>query len=652
MDEMQFLRIYDFSGGLNDWGSSYALRDNEAQETLNCRLDEQGMLQKREGRSVVASTSLPAAACDGAARFYGNSISGTPVGVLTVKAGTKLYTVNVADGTTVDALAALYTAWGDDYDLTAGQRMRVAQWGDDRTYIALGTGAEHDEALVTGQDSIPSALHKMGAKAPTNAPQSADSTTDGVTTVDKYYNVATTITYGPSGAWGESIPLRDPTAHKQVNGAKKVAVSSYDDINGALAWRTKYGAYSVKVYSTEPQDTAVAAQGAPLYYTGQEDVAGAGWVGAAAFANADIDITLPAPSTFDTGDVPHDDLDFVCVHNARLYVNSPARPDRVYYSNLNVPDEFPSQNWFDTNGSVTGMASAPFGLTVFTKNGIEIWRGWGSGDFSHDTLHGVQGCVAPDSIAQITMRGKQVIVYAGENGIYGFDGHTSEYLGTTPDGAGMKIAGTWKNYATSKSAAQGVAYKDYYLLAYQDTRDEGAYNNRVLAYDIRYDCWWLWDGWDVGAWAHFFGDVDDDELYYGDSSATGKIHECMTGVDDCQWLWVSRDFPLAGPETNIQARKAWVEIEEDSLPINVVVRADGGERSDVFTLPSGDTSTWDNVTWDNFTWERLGTDTVCIGKPLEDSIIGRRLAVKVEQTDAENKKLVGVSVGYYVRGRL
>ena len=61
MDELQFLRIYDFSGGLNDWGSSYALADNEAQESLNCRLDEQGMLQKREGIGAGVSVGSDSA---------------------------------------------------------------------------------------------------------------------------------------------------------------------------------------------------------------------------------------------------------------------------------------------------------------------------------------------------------------------------------------------------------------------------------------------------------------------------------------------------------------------------------------------------------------------------------------------------------------
>jgi hypothetical protein len=652
VDELQFLRIYDFSGGLNDWGSSYALADNEAQESLNCRLDELAMLQKREGRSVVASTSLPAAACDGAVRVYGNSAGGAAAGSLHVKAGTTLYVINVDDGTTTDQLTALATSWGEAYVLTAGQRMRAAQWGDDRTYLALGTGTVHDEALVTGLTGVPRSLHKMGAKAPTNEPHSAISANAGVTTANEFYNVATTITYGTLGGWGESIPLRDPTAHDQgANADKKVTISSYNDLRdaGAEDWQTKYGAYSMKFYSTEPQGTAALAQAAPLYYVGFQLATSVATTHD--FEDADIDITLPAPTVYDTGDIPKDDLDFVCVHNARLYINSPSKPDRVYYSNLNVPDEYPTQNYFDVGGSVTGIASATFGLVVFTKNSITIWRGWGAGDFQQDDIKGIQGCVAPDSVARIQVHGKQVIAYAGEDGIYAFDGYTSEYLGATPRGTGMKVGGTWKNYAT-KSTARAVAYKHYYLLSYQDSRDSGSYNNRVLAYDTRYDCWWLWDGWDVGAWAHFHGAVDDDELYYGESSTAAGIYEALTGVDNCTWLWVSRDHPAAGPEVSVQAKKCWVEIEEDSLPINVIVRMDGVDKADAFTLPSQEKDTWDNVTWDNFTWERAGTDTVSIGKPLEDSLIGKRCAVKLEQTDAENKKVIGVSVGYYIRGRL
>ena len=597
MDEAgEFLRIYDFSGGLNDWASSYTLRDNEAQESLNVALDEGGTLQKRKGRgSGVACT--PGYACTGAARIYANppvttNIAGAgkcTLGKWATGATTcELRWGTTAPGTTL-SLTHIPNLTSTSVDVTS--RMRVVQWGNDRVYIALGTthalrwGLASATPTWAGANVLRGIAH-MGVRQIPLAGTPAEGTDQSATVATAgFYSYGISLTYGPGGAWGESVVKRT-TAYEHADVEDRYKLSGWTDMYTSATdnYRTDFGVYSMKIYRTEAQTTEALASAAPLYFLYEHtsidatsfeyEDDGSGTIvnnpsGNTTLAAGDalLDVTLPAPTAFDTGDMQHNGynatVSMMCAHNARMYLVYESKADAddevvddtVYYSNINLPDEYPTQNYFKVMGRVMGIASAPYGLVVFTSRGVYVWRGWGASDFQIDEVRGAQGCVATDSIAQITMRGKQVIVYAGEDGIYGFDGHTSEYLGVTADGRGQKCGGTWKNYATSKSAAQGVAYKDYYLLAYQDTRDEGSYNNRVLAYDIRYDCWWLWDGWDVGAWCHWCGDGDSGELYYADSSTGGKFYQAFTGVDDCTWKWRSKDFPLAGPEVSMQARK-------------------------------------------------------------------------------------------------
>ena len=71
LKNLEYLRFYDFTGGVNDSGNPAEIAQNEAQDALNTILAENGMLQQRKGRGTsvgqIPGTDVP---CLGMARCY------------------------------------------------------------------------------------------------------------------------------------------------------------------------------------------------------------------------------------------------------------------------------------------------------------------------------------------------------------------------------------------------------------------------------------------------------------------------------------------------------------------------------------------------------------------------------------------------------
>lgn len=148
MPNNQIMKLYDFSGGLNEVGENIHLKRNETPYCQNVVFDELGAIVKRKGYTAVLNTPISESeAIDGLYIYHKND--GTRYMIVAV--GGALYSVDEANGT---ATLLTYEGGGNVDDLTNTDYVGFTTWGN-VCYIANGEEPimEFDGTSVVKWDS-------------------------------------------------------------------------------------------------------------------------------------------------------------------------------------------------------------------------------------------------------------------------------------------------------------------------------------------------------------------------------------------------------------------------------------------------------------------------------------------------------------------
>jgi hypothetical protein len=661
--DIRLLRIYNFEGGQNDYASDRMVAENESPDCLNCRIDEAGMLQKRFKKTAYGGQVAGTAAAPVLAQVRGyNGSDGKEYnvagGVRNDFSATQLskalvYVQNgfiwrgndaTGGGNKLQGLGGI----AQDWPVGACPAPRLACWAGDRVYAAFGS--YYDTlcwALNTNLDSA-RACYKtwLGPFDIANGtdPDMTLSVGGAGAATTGYYCGAIAPGHGPSGSYGEGVVSARTAAYQHTNAAKKI---KFTNMPGAGGKRIQQH----RLYMTQAQYSSDLALVAPMYRVASLDSSyGAGYTNSEV-SDADLQFGIPAPTTETTGNGATAYIRFLCTHNNRMWYVPDAFPDRLYYSNLNKPDEVPTLSYIPLKYQCTGIISFLGMLVVFTGPEIFTLRGFSPEDFGQnlESVIADRGCCAPDSLGIVTVQNTPMVFFGASDGLWGFDGSQCHFVGE-------KIQGSYANVDDFTSLV-GIGLPGKYRLSYEDKRATGhTANNCILEYNASLNSWFPLDGLTARSFSHWHGSADAGECYFGDSTTGGKIWKMDTsGFEACDFHWQTKWFAPAGPEAVIQIKKVFVEADIDTFPIDVVVKVVGKTgfyKEYDFQIPKPTATVEDPLDpWDVMTWARTGTDTVEVGVPVTDSIIGTRVALKIESTDANEKKIVGATLAWFPRGK-
>ncbi|MFZ5559709.1 MAG: hypothetical protein ACOZAL_02870 [Patescibacteria group bacterium] len=220
------------------------------------------------------------------------------------------------------------------------------------------------------------------------------------------------------------------------------------------------------------------------------------------------------------------------VHKNRLYLGGNLTyPSRIYYSELNEPNNFHAINYFDINEKdaekITGLATlysgefaSPYAdLYIFKPHHIYELSGNSASTFAlFEVISGI-GAVAPKSI--VSYGG--AIFFLGDEGIYIFDGRSVKKISD-------KIEPIIKGMNKTKiEKASAIFYDNHYWLSYPDSSD--TVNSKVLVYSPQFDAWGQ-ISFSAGApeiWIQQAGISDTIKMLFGKG---GKIYRYGTDIKD------------------------------------------------------------------------------------------------------------------------
>jgi hypothetical protein len=109
--------------------------------------------------------------------------------------------------------------------------------------------------------------------------------------------------------------------------------------------------------------------------------------------DAEIDGTVSTSASYLP---PVSGLQFLTEANGSLFGS---KGNKLYYSEVGLPDAFPTNNFISFPLDITGMGDTANGVLVFTKNRAYIVTGTSPATYSKYLLSGDQGCIAFESVA-------------------------------------------------------------------------------------------------------------------------------------------------------------------------------------------------------------------------------------------------------------
>ena len=249
----------------------------------------------------------------------------------------------------------------------------------------------------------------------------------------------------------------------------------------------------------------------------------------------------------------------------------------------------------DDGQKVTGIGFLYNGVIVFKERSIYLWS------YSEDNhpadvktnsvevLVPAVGCASQDTIQYKD----GAMLFLGQN-------QRSEYavyrlLGQGIDDVSVKIPRALKRVvANSSSNPRATIYDHYYIIAADDADESGASRTLVYALDLKRNCWFEVDGWNVGGFTY---NKERDKLWVL-SGADSKIVEYPTGTTDngapINWRVTFREVDGGNALQDHKWRHAWVDIKASKAVVNVGVSVDGSyETVHTVTVDKDDLDSWE-----------------------------------------------------------
>lgn len=207
------------------------------------------------------------------------------------------------------------------------------------------------------------------------------------------------------------------------------------------------------------------------------------------------------------------------IFGGRLFIaGNPTYPSRIYWSELNDPDVFLVDQYFDVRFSdgdnITFLKSLLGKLCVGKENSIQYMNTDGNNpltEWSISDPYSSIGCRAPYSV----VNSEKGLIYLGNGMVFNFNGVTATPLG-------INIKSNIQNIlASDYSNAVGALINNQYYLSFNSQDIGSAYNNATYIYDSIVNSW-TYDNSGFNSFAVYNSGTDSFTLLAGDSS-TGKL---------------------------------------------------------------------------------------------------------------------------------
>ena len=486
----QVYPINDWSKSLNSHISPYNLPENQGSVVQNLVINNRfGALAKRE--CMLTDLDFGSASINGLHRFYksddtSGTIATTGANLVLNNSGTAL---TIQDGLTSGAWWQFVT-YNDKLIGTNGTDQPIKY--DLHTDVTANTDGHRTATELCAELGAPFAELDTGTDLDSAKwYQYKMAFYDGTT---YYYSTAVS---NPilTGAAVYNIALTDIPLGLSGTTHRYIYRTSGEANQAALATATFYMCYAIANNTATTQADSVSD--ATLETDRAPD-----WATAAAGSVA----TPP------TGK-------YLTIHEERLFIaGNSTYPSEIYWS-----DEFNPQHFIVTDyekirpndgDKITALMVQLGLLRVLKTNTIQSFYTTASsaGNWSPSAPLTHIGCPAPYSVAN-TPYG---IAYLGWNGIYLFNGQTSQLISDAVTPQIRDIS------ATNIGEAVGFYHDNQYYLSYTSTASGSATNNRVLIYNFTRDAYVL-DYKDINCFEAFSAGSDLGTLYSGSSTTDGYV---------------------------------------------------------------------------------------------------------------------------------
>lgn len=295
-------------------------------------------------------------------------------------------------------------------------------------------------------------------------------------------------------------------------------------------------------------------------------------------------------------------------------------PTTLRWSALGDHTNWPTENFAEAKGPITGLGAGFGQLFIFEPNRIEVLVGTGGVNTTEgiNTLVDGIGCVAPGSLASWG----GLWVFLAADGVYTFDGAHVNKVSDNVDPV-FRFGQT----AQQRDEAVGVVHNGRYWLAW---RESGyTYNNVVYVYSLSGKWWTKFDNMEITSFVQLGGTQDDAQLLSGDGS--GRVFWQETGKTDngkeIIATWLSKIF-VPVPGYACQFRKMSFEMLSMDGPLTLewfVEAASGSKQFD----PHGSGSNWNDFNWDEGVWADVESHSHNLS--FTKQAVGRSLQVNIRQ---------------------
>lgn len=318
------------------------------------------------------------------------------------------------------------------------------------------------------------------------------------------------------------------------------------------------------------------------------------------------------------------------IHNRLFIAGNREHPTRLYYSELNLPDQWEHEgldNFIEVGNDsdlITGFINLRDNLVIFKEKSIWLLFGDNPRNFSLKKVQDV-GTTSTNSIVNI----QNNILFLNQKGVYTFDGANIKIISTKIDDEISKIG--------SLDSVYGAWYNQHYLISYP--KGGRNYNSSILTYDLIHNSWTYFEGINAECFTH-----RDNKLFFGDSNK-GLVYEYGEGYsddgEDIAMEYNTKHFNFSSPEVVKTFRKLLVE-SLISEPLTIEFNVDRGNKLQTieFALKELDEERLWGANWSELIWSNYSTTQS--GKSLR--LVGRSVKMKIKEKSNKSAKIIGFAL--------
>lgn len=614
-------------GGLNKKYARALIAENESPDCLNV-VFENGAVKSRPGIAKLNTTSVGSYACNGL--YVRHDSDGAQS--LCAWFGTDMFVFNGTSFTTVPSAQSQYTA---------GVRVAAAEY---ENYLFVGNGT------VGPYKYADSGFTRHGIPAPT-ATSTAATKSAGTLTGD--YRLK--VTYVNSGLVESDVGPVTATftaAAEEIRWSDIPVAPVSFGVTSRRLYRTEAGGTTFKRLATLNDNTTT------IYDDNSSD--------------SELGVTAPT----DQGEPPQ--YSAILYHNNRLFMNDPANPNFVWYSEIANPYVVKSTNFRRLGDNTTDIVRGfqryeNHVLVICDRSEFLIYMpDSDDSNWSDIRIKSSYGSKSPFGLVEynnkVLFPAMQSDKFVGFAAVYGTSIDPSATLLTVAaTGSDLKSERIEPDmFLIPENQVQNISaivYKNkaYITVPYGSGQTT---NNRVYVFDFSISnlqrkqeaAWSPFDGIHAAQFAIFNGNV-----YYGTSDDTGYVYQMLAGVDNDDsaaidsYYWTKEFSGLKGDE---KYTKDWRYLQvfykkSGNFYMDVTYRTDSdqgtGDTARIYLGAGG--SSWGAFTWGVDDWD-AGQAEGEIELPLGQAR-GKRLQIKFSNQNTANQKfeVLGMLIGYNIKGR-